>query len=271
MPAIREPLDPKISLWYFLAFYLRFWREKHGMTLDQFGRIMGVARSSVCNMEAGRQRPQDDQMKALDERFGTGRLFRLMLWFARIAHDPDWFRQYSQYEREASSLRSYHGQAVPLHLQTDEYTGALVRASTTRDREGEMAERIERKAGVLGREVVPDMWVLIDEGVLMREVGGPEVMANQLEHLLEMGDQGHVSIRIVPFSSGATLGVDGSLQIISLETRDIAYAGAQGGGRLIEVPGEVRELADKFDRIGAKAASEDGSRAMIESYLERYR
>jgi transcriptional regulator with XRE-family HTH domain len=244
MPPIREPLDPKISLWHFLAFYMRFWREKHGLTLDQFGRIMGVARSSVCNMEACRQRPQDDQMKKLDEKFGTGILFRLLLWFARMAHDPDWFRQYSEYERQARSLRFYHGQAVPLPLQTDGYTSALVKESTTRDPEGEMAERLERKASVMEREPAPDIWVILDEGVLARQVGGQDIMADQLRHLLEMSEQGHVIVRVVPFSAGANLGVDGSLQIISLDTREIAYSGAQGGGRLIESPGEVWELGD---------------------------
>ncbi len=38
MPIVREPLDPKISMWYFLAFYLRFWREKMGLSLTQCGR-----------------------------------------------------------------------------------------------------------------------------------------------------------------------------------------------------------------------------------------
>jgi transcriptional regulator with XRE-family HTH domain len=270
VPPIREPLDPKISLWHFLAFYMRFWREKHGLTLDQFGRIMGVARSSVCNMEACRQRPQDDQMQKLDEKFGTGLLFRLLLWFARMAHDPDWFRQFSEYEKQGRSLRYYHGQAVPLPLQTDQYTEALVQASTTRDPAGELAERLERKASVVEREMVPDIWVLLDEGALAREVGSREVMAAQLRHLLEMSEQPHVIVRVVPFSAGATVGADGSLQIISLDMREIAYSGAQGGGRLIESPGEVWEMQDMFNRIGAKAASEDTSRDIIRDYLKRY-
>jgi hypothetical protein len=53
-----------------------------------------------------------------------------------------------------------------------------------------------------------------------------------------------VIVRVLPFSAGANSGVDGSLQIISLDTREIAYSGAQGGGRLIESPGEVWELGD---------------------------
>ncbi|MEW2354452.1 DUF5753 domain-containing protein [Spirillospora sp. NPDC029432] len=270
MPIVRDPLDPKISMWHFLAFYMRWWREKEGLSLAQCGQIMSAARSTVCNMEAGRQRPHDDQMRLLDKKYKTGVLFQLLLWYARTAHDPDWFRQYSQYETEGSCLRYFHGQAVPLPLQTDEYTWALVEASTSRNREDKMADRLARKKAILERESVPDIWILLDESVLIRQVGGPEVMKAQLVHLQKMATEPNVILRVVPFTAGATLGLDGSLQIISLEGRDIAYAGAQGGGRLIESPSEVRAAADKFDRIGAKAASEDGSLDIIQQYLERY-
>ncbi|WP_339154941.1 DUF5753 domain-containing protein [Actinomadura luteofluorescens] len=157
-----------------------------------------------------------------------------------------------------------------LALQTEEYTRALVEAGSTRDVEGEMVERAQRKAAILDREDFPDLWVIMDEGVMARLVGGRAIMADQLRHLLKMADESYVSLRIVPFASGATVGVDGSLQIMRLETRDVAYAGAQGGGRLIESPSDVRQMGDKFERIGVKALSEDGSREIIKNYLEMY-
>jgi Domain of unknown function (DUF5753) len=67
-------------------------------------------------------------------------------------------------------------------------------------------------------------------------------MKEQLEHLLKMSELPHVSLRVVPFSSGEHIGVDGWLQIIGLEDRDVGHSGAQSGGRLIESPGEVRDL-----------------------------
>lgn len=270
MPNVREPLNPKTSMWHFLAYYLRFWREKEGLSLSQCGQLIGAARSTVSNIEAGRHRPHDDQMAALDRKYETGFLFQLLLWFARTAHDPDWFRQYSQYEAQSISMRLYHGIAVPLPLQIDEYTWAFVQASTARDRDTEMAERVTRKNAILSRENPPDLWILLDEGVLARQVGGQEVMKMQLQYLRKMADEPNVILRVIPFSSGASLGADGSFQVISLDSRDIAYSGAQGGGRLIESPSEVRALADRFDRIGAKAASEDDSRAILEQYLEQY-
>lgn len=270
VPIVREPLNPKISMWYFLAFYLRFWREKMGLSLTQCGEIMGVTRGSVSNFEAGRRRPHDDHMRALDRHFGTGMLFQLLLWFARMAHDPNWGRQLVKYEQEAHLIKTYHGQVIPLALQTDEYTWAYVQAGTPKDFEAAMARRLARKRSFFDRGAEVEMWATLDESVLAREVGDPEVHKAQLEHLLAMADLPQVSLRVVPFQSGAHLGVDGSIQILGLESRDIAYSGAQNGGRLIETPGEVRELSVKFDRISAKAASLAASREIIKRYVESY-
>lgn len=232
--------------------------------------MINAARSTVSHIEAGRRKIDESQAKILDQKWNTGRLFEVLLWFARTAHDPDWFRQYSHYEATATTSKIYHGQIIPGPLQTDDYTRALVEVGTTGDIEAEVAERIARKAAVLDREDPPFLWVLITENVLATPIGGERVMRVQLEHLREKADRPQVIVRVVPASAGAHLGFDGSFQIISLETRDVAYAGAQSGGRLIEGYGEVKELGVKFDRIGAKAASEDGSRAIIEQYLERF-
>jgi transcriptional regulator with XRE-family HTH domain len=270
MPKVRRPLDPKISMWFFLAFCLRFFRERAGLSLTQCGEIMGLARSSVSNMEAGRRRPQDDQMRKLDNAYGTGILFQVLLWFARMAHDPDWGRQIDRYEEEAVSIKSYHGQVVPLVLQTDAYTRAYARTSKFKDLESVMAQRVAKKKAYWDKGDSLLTWTVIDEAVLARPAGGKEVMNEQLEHLLRMAELPHVSLRVIPYSSGEHMGVDGWLQIIGLEDRDVGYSGAQSGGRLIETPSEVRELSITFDRIGVKAASEEASCEIISQYLERY-
>jgi hypothetical protein len=123
---------------------------------------------------------------------------------------------------------------------------------------------------MLDREEPAYLMVLMHESVLATAVGGPAVMKDQMKYLLKLVMVPTISVRIVPFSSGAHRGGDGYFQVITLDGRDIAYAGAQNGGRLIEEPSEAREFCFKFDRIGAKALSEDGSRTLIEQYVERH-
>ena len=145
--------------------------------------------------------------------------------------------------------------------------------STThfKDLDTTMARRVAKKKAYWDKGDSLLTWTLIDEAVLMRPAGGKEVMRKQLEHLLVMAELPHVSLRVIPFSSGEHMGVGGSVQIIGLEDRDVAYSGALNGGRLIESPGEVREYSITFDRIGVKAASEEASREIIKQYLEMYR
>jgi hypothetical protein len=123
---------------------------------------------------------------------------------------------------------------------------------------------------ILHRPTPPFVWVLLDESALDYQVGGEEVMKAQLGHLIKLAELPHVSVRIVPNSAGTHLGLDGPFRVISLELRDVAYAGAQRGGRLIEATGEVRELRVDYERIGMKALSEDASLALIERAMETY-
>src|SRR3954447_19198846 len=80
MPIVRDPLNPKISLWNWLAFELRYQRELHGLSLTQVGKLIHVVRSTVSNIEAGRGRIDEDQAKILDTRSGTGHLLQLLLY-----------------------------------------------------------------------------------------------------------------------------------------------------------------------------------------------
>ncbi|MFI0355141.1 helix-turn-helix transcriptional regulator [Actinomadura sp. 9N407] len=271
MPLVRDPLDPRDSMYHFLAFYLRWWREKEGLSLTQCGQIIGAARSTVSNLEAGRQRPHDDWMRMLDLKYGTGLLFQLLLWYARMAHDPDWARQVMGYEKQSTSMKIYHGQVIPRPFQTEDYIRGLVQASwPTEDPEAKITRRMHRQNVILERENPPLLWLLIDESVLARPVGGTEVMRAQLEHLRKMACLPHVIMRIVPTSAGPHWGLDGPFQVVSLEGRDVAFAGAQNGGRLIEAPGETRHFSTMFDRIGAKALPEDASVGLVDQYLENY-
>ncbi|MFA1548009.1 helix-turn-helix transcriptional regulator [Actinomadura chokoriensis] len=269
MPSVREPLDPRVSMWHFLAFFMRFMREKADLSLAQCGEIIGAARSTVSNLEAGRRRPQDDQMRLLDRHYGTGLLFQLILWFARMAHDPDWARQCMEYEKQSTTIKTYHGKAIPRPFQTEGYIRALL-AAETGDIEPEITTRLEKQRLILERSDAPVLWMLVDESVLACPIGGPQVMKQQLEHVLKMAARPNVIMRIVPTAAGAHHGFDGPFQIICLPERDVAYAGAQNGGRLIESPIEVRDFSTKFERIGAKALPEEASRVLVERYLEQY-
>lgn len=192
------------------------------------GAISCAARSTVSNIEAERHRLQEDHARIIDGSFGTGRLLEPILWYARMGRDLERLRQFIQYERPANSIRWYHGQVLPLPLQTDEYTWALVQPTKHKDLDKVHAGRLERKRCILTNDHLASLWFLIDEAVLARPIGGRDVMRAQLAHLREMADRRDVILRVAPFEAGEYQGMDGPIQIISQESRDVAYSGAQG-------------------------------------------
>lgn len=206
MARVRDPLDPKISLWHFLAYALRFEREKHGLSLAQCGEIINAARSTVSNIEAGRLKLGDDQARKLDAVYNTPHLFELLIFFANTSHDPDWFRQYTEFEAKAEITRIYQGQVIPVPLQTDDYARAFLAVAGVKDIDRALAARIARQDAIFERPNPPVLLVLLDEDAIDRPVGGFEVMRAQLQRLLDLGERSNVIIRIVPRKVGAHIG-----------------------------------------------------------------
>ncbi|WP_433472878.1 helix-turn-helix domain-containing protein [Spirillospora sp. CA-142024] len=265
-----DEIDPTSSLYAWLAYDLRFYRQRRGLTGTQVGKIINCVRSHVANLEAGRTCIDMDQAKALDGTWETGGHFQRLLYFARSLHNPDWFRQSAEYEAKARILRIYQGQTIPVPLQTKDYARAVLAMARVADIEKALLSRMARQELIISGEGHPLIMVLLDQDALDRPTGGPSVMKAQLRRLLELGERSNVSIRVIARSAGWHFGLNGPFQIMSLERRDVAYVGAFRGGRLVQDAAEVREMAVDFELIGAKASSESESRALIKRLMEAF-
>jgi transcriptional regulator with XRE-family HTH domain len=262
--------DPKASMWNWIAYDLRFQRMKRGLSGQDLAKILTVARSSVSRLENNVAKLDDRQALKLDKLWNTGGHFTLMLWYARLGHDPDWFRQHVDIEDRATVIKSWENAWVPGLLQTEDYARATLHAGGVRDLEGLLAERMRRQE-IFTREEPPVMWALLWEPVLEIPVGGKAVMCAQLAHLLEVSESTNIAIRVVPKSVGAQPGMDGAFQIMSIEIGDIAYVQAPGGGRLVSTAAEVRSYGIRYDRTGQQAMAEGPSRDLIKSAMEAMR
>jgi transcriptional regulator with XRE-family HTH domain len=255
-------------MWAWLAYDLRFYREKHKLSGEAFGKIIGAVRSTVSRMEYGDLKIDEKQAKAIDDHLDTGGHFLRLLTYAKLGHHPDWFKEHLGYETRASLLRIFELSLVPGLLQTEEYAHALFKSAGERDIDAQLAQRMSRQT-ILTRDPPPSLWILLDEQVLRRAIGGPRVMRAQLARLLEVADQPDVILRVIPASTGYHLGLEGStFKILTVAEGDVAYTEATGGGRLILGTDEVRSFALRYDRIGAKALPEDPSRSLIAQVME---
>ena len=222
------------------------------------------------NDEANERRLTEDQAKVLDRRWDTGGHFQRLLLYARRAYDLSGHRQHLRYETQASELRIFELAVVPGIFQTEDYTRALFTAARSRQIEKQVAQRLARQE-ILARANPPDVWVLLDQAVLDRPIGGRRVMAEQLARILTLAEAPNVVVRVVPRSTGAYFGLMGAFKILTLEHGDVAYVEALGSGRLVLDTAEVRTFARGFEQIGAQALPEIPSRRLIERTMEYLR
>jgi transcriptional regulator with XRE-family HTH domain len=69
-------LDPRESLKAQLAHALRALRTLRGLSQDQLAKELYVTRETIAAYETGRNRPDENFCKGLDEYFGTLKLFQ---------------------------------------------------------------------------------------------------------------------------------------------------------------------------------------------------
>ncbi|MEW2353780.1 helix-turn-helix transcriptional regulator [Spirillospora sp. NPDC029432] len=267
---LRDSLDPRASMWDFLAVYLHFLRNKHGLSCAAVGKMTNTARQTVSHWEAGRLKPSERQLRALDDTYGTGDLLCLLLHHARTGHDPNWFSAHLELEARASTIKIYERSLVPGLFQTEAYARTLFVQGGVQDIEESVAGRLARQETLL-RPEPPLLWVLLEEDVIDRAIGEPRVMYEQLSRLLELAAKPHVMLRVVPRSIGFHPGLDGSFKLLGVARETLAYIEASGGGRLVGDPAEVHAFEIRYDRIGTDALSRSASRQLIEHALESMR
>src|SRR5690606_34758935 len=196
---------------------------------------------------------------------------------AREARQKGWWHPYSTVltgayvglEAAAGSIRAYEQQVVPGLLQTEEYARALIRAARPDITAEEVEKRVRvrrNRQSLLSQDDPIDLWVVLDETVVSRPVGGDAVMRDQLEYLVKAADLPNVTLQILPFEAGAHAGMDGTFTILDFpEPGDpaVVYAENATGGLFLEKPEELQKYVFIFDHIRAAAMRPEESVDLI--------
>ncbi|MDT3396488.1 helix-turn-helix transcriptional regulator [Streptomyces sp. B1866] len=253
-------------------------RLARNLTQKQLGRAAGYSESYVSRVEAGvlLPRPSDKFAEGLDLAFGTGGLFYDLLRRIDEGDHPSWFVPYLAMEQKASRILDFSTSLVKGLLQTEDYARAVYRnAYPHAEKEvidAKTAARIHRRK-VFDREKPPLFWGILHEACLRTEVGGPEVMAGQLEHLLAAAESPQIDLQILPFSAGAPTA--NGMMPFTLLTFDgsptVLYAEGPQGGKLHDSAKTVTAHVDIYDRLRAHALCPVNSLALIKSHLKEYR
>ncbi|MFF0074665.1 Scr1 family TA system antitoxin-like transcriptional regulator [Streptomyces sp. NPDC005494] len=273
MPGPKK-LDPSSSPRALLGAELRHRREAAGLSQEDLGAPLFVSGSFIGQLEAGTRRMQLDQAQKLDEVLDASGFFVRNCAALKKSKYPDHFAEAAEAERLATAIREYAPLLIPGLLQTEAYARAVFRAyqpTVTEDVIDELvAARLER-AQLLTDPTTPLLWVVLDEAVLRRRVGGPSVMAEALLHVAALARRHRLIIQVLPFSAGAHAALDGGLKLMSFpDAPPLAYVDGLGMGRLQDDPAGVARYELTYDLLGANASSPEVSLALIESVAEDY-
>lgn len=183
---------------------------------------------------------------------------------------PTAYRDFIALEAEAVRARTLETTVVPGLLQTTAYamqvTQAALGGEAAWDRVESLVAVRSARQRVLGSGRRLQLDVVLDEAVLRRQVGGPEVMADQLEHLLKTGRLPHVRLQVLPFSSGVHIGVTGPFVIFSFPSiadLDVVILDHLTRSLHLEQDDELRAYSTAFDALRARALSHEDSLAFI--------
>jgi transcriptional regulator with XRE-family HTH domain len=269
-----------------LAAELRKLRKESGKTREQVAEFVGCSPVTVTRIENGQSVPRLADVARMLEGYGvTGERREILMtlcsearkrgwWHQYSGTIPAWFEVYVGIEGEVSEIRSYQPEAIDGRLQTEGYVRALMLADvevpSAEELERRVSLRIKRQEQFFDGNDAPKMWVVLNEAALRRQVGGPQTMNEQLQHLIEVSRSHKVVLQVLTYAGGAHPAMDGAFEILRFpETTDpdVVYLQYRRGSIYLEDTSDVEAYAELFDHLRARALGPDESRALIEHLL----
>ena len=268
-----------------LAAELRQLRKESGKTREQVAEFVGCSPVTITRIESAQSAARLADAARMLECYGvTGERREILMtlcgearkrgwWHQFSGAIPAWFEVYVGIEGEASEIRSYQPELIDGRLQTEGYIRALMLADVDVPTEEELERRIAlrmKRQEQLSGEDAPKMWVVLNEGALRRQVGGPDTMNEQLRHLLEVSRSHRIVLQVLTYAGGAHPAMDGAFEILRFPEAadpDVVYVQYRRGSIYLEDSTDVAAYAELFDHLRARALGPDESRDLIEHLL----
>ncbi|MFD3683487.1 helix-turn-helix domain-containing protein [Nocardiopsis sp. NPDC058631] len=275
---MQRPYSPSIRRRR-LGFELRRLREERGLTLDEVAKRSGVPRATIGKIEtAESRRTRARDLDALADLYNLAEESRAVLHqLSRESKEKGWWSRYKDvfsehalpdFEAEASAVRTYEAQVVPGLFQTPDYAEEIFKGGRATDDQSiprQVEARLARQQ-ILSRVDAPHMTAVIDEAVLRRVVGSSQTMAEQLAYLEHLALRHNIDIQVLPFSSGAHLGMAGAFTILDFpEPRDptIVYVSTAADGLYLEQESDIKRYNMAFSNVQGIALSSTASMQSI--------
>ncbi|MET7907648.1 helix-turn-helix transcriptional regulator [Streptomyces avermitilis] len=268
-----------------LGVMMRKFRARKGLTLEEAGQLVGVSKATVSRYETQAGPVKWLVIDALCRAYGVSDAERgAVVGLAKDAKQQGWWNSFADSIPESMNLmltledeavREDHLSCVyvPGLLQTRSYTTALQQANEMRRSPGEIERLVDirmKRQEILARPNAPHLWAILDESVIRRVVGSPEIMREQLGKLLSAGESSNVTLQVLPFARGAHAAALGSFVILGgvEASLDVVYVDLHVGSLFMEKEEELERYRLAFEYLRAQALDIDASSSMIKRARE---
>jgi transcriptional regulator with XRE-family HTH domain len=262
---------------------LRSLRTASGLTREEVVERTGINSVTMYRIEHARVRPQTRTLRTLLDLYGVEKEQQAeLVALLRDARERGWLHPYQSelpeqymtfigFEGEAESASNYESLFVPGLLQTEDYARAVITGVLPFASRDEVERRVEvrmERQQVLRGDNPLQLWGIVDEAALRRQVGSPAGMRAQFRHIMEASELPNVTFQVIPFDGGAHAGMPGSfivLQFTEEAIPDVIYIDSMAGDLFLEAESDVRRYKLVFEHLRAVSASPDASRALLAS------
>lgn len=192
-----------------------------------------------------------------------------LLALRKQAREPDkWqpyelersYRSYANIEAQATSIEIYQSQLIPGLAQTEAYARAVIE-STMRpnsDLDREVQVRLTRQE-ILTKDDPPNVWIIIAEAALHQRIGNAQIMAEQIDHLIDLATSPNVTLQVLPYSAGAHAALTlASFSVLRVEHHGLLTVYLQGPSSHMFMSSDenIEHYSDVFNRLRASSLDE---------------
>ncbi|GAA0332818.1 helix-turn-helix transcriptional regulator [Streptomyces blastmyceticus] len=260
--------------WDFFGAELKIRREAAGFTQQDLGTRVFCSGSYIGQFETGIRKPQLDVAERIDAVLKTDGFFaRMCRELIDSSPYEHYFAEAAYLEGLADTIREYAPLFVPGLVQTEAYARAVFLAGqphlTDDEIDTRVAARLERQR-LLDDPTKPLLWLVLDENVIRRRVGGAAVMSEQLTRVAALTRKRRITMQVLSIHVGVPA-VGAMLSLMTFkDAPPLAYSEAAHSGNLLDDPARVTGLERAYDLVRAHALPPDASLTLIESVAEEY-
>lgn len=273
-----------------LAERLREERDRVGLKQADSALRVGWSLSKLQRVESAMNGISASDTKALLAVYGVQdetvveRLTRL----ACLSRRRDRFSPYRKFlgaefqvllshEQSAAEILAVDAFSLPDLLQTSVYARTSLAVKYSGEQlEGHISVRAARRE-ILDRPDGPRLVFVVDEGVLHRQVGGSQVLHDQITYLRQLAERPKIDLRVIPFTTQAHLGLWERYSLITVPASDLTgeperttvYRKDSHGEFLLDDSATVERYRATFAHILSLSCTREQTRDLLDQHVEQ--